>query len=41
MALTAEQAKCFYEKFGFIVLPDSKKMFIAMHTIKELFLRES
>jgi GNAT superfamily N-acetyltransferase len=27
----------FYEKFGFIKLPDSKKMFIAMQTLKELF----
>ena len=26
----------FYEKFGFIKLPDSGKMFIAMQTLKEL-----
>lgn len=27
----------FYQKFGFILLPDSGKMFISMKTIKELF----
>ncbi len=32
-----EQAVAFYEKFGFILLPDSGKMFIAMKTIKTLF----
>jgi len=32
-----ESADLFYSKFGFIKLPDSKKMFIAMQTIKELF----
>lgn len=32
-----ENAKKFYEKFGFIRLPDSEKMFIAMQTLKELF----
>ena len=30
-------AETFYEKFGFIKLPDSGKMFIAMLTLKELF----
>ena len=30
-------AQVFYQKFGFIELPDSGKMFIAMHTLKELF----
>lgn len=30
-------AENFYKKFGFIKLPDSGKMFIAMHTLKELF----
>lgn len=32
-----EQAKSFYRKFDFIELPDSKKMFIATITLKELF----
>ncbi len=32
-----EQAERFYEKYGFIKLPDSKKMFLPMQTIKELF----
>ncbi|MEI7597570.1 MAG: GNAT family N-acetyltransferase [Bacteroidota bacterium] len=32
-----EDAKAFYLKYGFILLPDSKKMFIAMDTISELF----
>ena len=27
----------FYTKFGFIMLPDSGKMFLAMKTIKQLF----
>ena len=31
------EAETFYEKFGFIKLPDSGKMFIAMRTLKELF----
>lgn len=31
------EASIFYEQFGFISLPDSSKMFIAMKTIKELF----
>ena len=31
------EAERFYEKFGFIKLPDSGKMFIAMQTLKELF----
>lgn len=32
-----ESANRFYKKYGFIVLPDSKKMFLPMETIKELF----
>lgn len=32
-----EDAEKFYEKYGFIKLPDSKKMFIAINTLKELF----
>ena len=32
-----DEAEKFYEKFGFIKLPDSKKMFIAMKTLKSLF----
>ena len=32
-----DEAEKFYEKFGFIKLPDSKKMFIAMQTLKILF----
>ena len=31
-----EQAKKFYEKFGFVELPDSKKLFLPMHSLKEL-----
>jgi len=31
------EAERFYEKYGFIKLPDSGKMFIAMQTLKELF----
>jgi predicted GNAT family N-acyltransferase len=31
------QAKNFYSKYGFIVLPDSEKMFLPMKTIAELF----
>lgn len=31
------EAEKFYEKYGFIKLPDSKKMFIAMQTLKDLF----
>lgn len=31
------EAEKFYQKFGFIKLPDSKKMFIAMQTLKALF----
>ncbi len=30
-------AELFYEKYGFIRLPDSRKMFLPMKTIKELF----
>jgi len=32
-----KEAERFYEKYDFIKLPDSKKMFIAMKTLKELF----
>ncbi len=32
-----EEAEKFYEKYGFIRLPDSKKMFIAIKTLQELF----
>lgn len=32
-----EQAVKFYEKYGFILLPDSGKMFLAMKTISALF----
>lgn len=32
-----EKAKLFYLKYGFILLPDSNKMFISMTTITELF----
>ena len=32
-----KQAIQFYEKYGFILLPDSGKMFLAMKTILELF----
>jgi hypothetical protein len=32
-----EDAKQFYVKYGFISLPDSKKMFLSMKTIAELF----
>ena len=32
-----DDAISFYEKYGFILLPDSGKMFISMNTIKELF----
>jgi GNAT superfamily N-acetyltransferase len=32
-----EEAKCFYQKYDFIELPDSKKMFITTNTLKELF----
>lgn len=31
------EAETFYEKYGFIKLPDSGKMFLAMKTIKQLF----
>lgn len=31
------EAEAFYEKYGFIKLPDSAKMFIPMDTIKHLF----
>jgi len=29
----------FYTKYGFILLPDSRKMFLAMKTIEKLFNR--
>lgn len=32
-----KQAIRFYEKYGFILLPDSGKMFLAMKTVSELF----
>lgn len=32
-----EEAEKYYEKFGFIHLPDSRKMFLPMKTIEELF----
>jgi ribosomal protein S18 acetylase RimI-like enzyme len=32
-----DEAKRFYQKYDFIELPDSKKMFIATQTLKELF----
>jgi hypothetical protein len=32
-----EDAKSFYNKYGFIELFDSKKMFLPMNTIKQLF----
>lgn len=32
-----DEAKNFYEKYDFIEFPDSKKMFIATKTLKELF----
>lgn len=31
------EAESFYKKYGFIKLPDSGKMFLAMKTIKQLF----
>ncbi len=32
-----EEAAAFYDKFGFITLPDSGKMFLPMETIEQLF----
>ena len=32
-----DEARSFYRKYDFIELPDSEKMFIATHTLKELF----
>jgi len=32
-----EDAEGFYNKYGFILLPDSHKMFLAMKTIEGLF----
>ncbi len=41
MAITVdpidEEAVSFYKKYGFIQLPDSGKMFIAMKTVGDLF----
>lgn len=34
-----EDAENFYTKYGFILLPDSRKMFLAMKTIEKLFNR--
>jgi hypothetical protein len=31
------EAKDFYNKYGFIILPDSGKMFLPMKTIEQLF----
>lgn len=36
-----QEAELFYEKYDFIKLPDSKKMFIAIKTLKELFESET
>ena len=36
-----KKAEEFYAKFGFILLPDSKKMFLAMKTISQLFEDET
>lgn len=33
-----EDAENFYTKYGFILLPDSRKMFLAMKTIERLFV---
>ena len=35
-----EQAVSFYKKYGFVILPDSEKMFLAMKTITELFVKK-
>ena len=32
-----DEAIGFYSKYGFISLPDSGRMFIAMHTVGQLF----
>jgi len=32
-----EKAQMFYKRYGFILLPGSKKMFIALKTVKQLF----
>jgi len=32
-----KEAEKFYEKYDFIRLPDSKKMFLATKTLQELF----
>lgn len=32
-----EKARAFYDKYGFVLLPDSGKMFLPMKTIKNLF----
>jgi hypothetical protein len=33
-----EEAEKFYEKYDFIKLPDSGKMFISMKTLRQLFV---
>ncbi|MFC0184411.1 hypothetical protein ACFFJX_18530 [Pseudarcicella hirudinis] len=32
-----EKARAFYDKYGFVLLPDSGKMFLPVKTIKNLF----
>ncbi|MFT5336978.1 MAG: putative GNAT family N-acyltransferase [Sphingobacteriales bacterium] len=32
-----DEAKSFYEKYGFTLLPDSERMFISMKTVDQLF----
>jgi ribosomal protein S18 acetylase RimI-like enzyme len=34
-----DDARSFYEKYGFITLIDSGKMFLPMNTVKQLFIR--
>ena len=36
-----EKAFTFYQKYGFVLLPDSRKMFLPMKTISKLLLKES
>jgi hypothetical protein len=36
-----EEAENFYTKYGFILLPDSCKMFLPMETVRKLFKRNS
>ena len=35
-----QEAIRFYKKYGFILLPDSGKMFLLMKTIAELFIQK-